>query len=125
MDLYMNKILLFISIFAIAGLSFLIYKNKQSIKAVPPQETGDKTARFDCPGGKYILATFHLPEDKTVDIALSDGRNMTLDHAISASGARYTNNDESFVFWNKGDSAFITEGDKTTFDQCITASENN
>jgi membrane-bound inhibitor of C-type lysozyme len=29
---------------------------------------------------------------------------------MSGSGARYANADESFVFWNKGDTAFITEG---------------
>ena len=29
---------------------------------------------------------------------------------MSGSGARYANKDESFVFWNKGNTAFITEG---------------
>jgi membrane-bound inhibitor of C-type lysozyme len=27
-----------------------------------------------------------------------------------SSGARYANKDETFVFWNKGDTAFVTEG---------------
>ena len=30
---------------------------------------------------------------------------MLLNQAVSASGARYANNDESFVFWTKGNSA--------------------
>jgi len=30
--------------------------------------------------------------------------------AMSASGARYANKDETFVFWNEGDTAFVTEG---------------
>ncbi len=43
---------------------------------------------------------------------------MSLPQVLSGSGARYANFDESFVFWNKGDTAFITEGGKTTFKDC-------
>ena len=46
---------------------------------------------------------------------------MTLPQAISASGARYANSDESFVFWNKGDTAFIQEGENYTYENCLTA----
>ena len=40
---------------------------------------------------------------------------------ISGSGARYANADESFVFWNKGNTAFVTEGldEKMTFENCV------
>ena len=79
-----------------------------------------KTALFTCTGGKSITATFYPTDDKYVDLKLSDGRNMTVPHAISADGARYANADESFVFWNKGDTAFITENGTTTFDGCAT-----
>ena len=42
--------------------------------------------------------------------------------AMSASGARYANKDETFVFWNKGDTAFVTEGKdgKETYSGCAT-----
>ncbi len=42
---------------------------------------------------------------------------------MSGSGARYANKDETFVFWNKGDTAFITEGknDNQTYSDCVTA----
>jgi len=38
----------------------------------------------------------------------------------STSGARYANKDETFVFWNKGDTAFVTEGKdgKETYSGC-------
>jgi membrane-bound inhibitor of C-type lysozyme len=71
---------------------------------------------FDCVDSKTIQALFF--KDK-VEISLSDGRNMVLLQAISASGARYANTDESFVFWTKGDTAFIQEGDTTTYQNCI------
>ncbi|MEI8339414.1 MAG: DUF333 domain-containing protein [bacterium] len=74
------------------------------------------SAIFTCAENKNINALFF--KDKA-ELTLSDGRNMLLMQAISASGARYANTDESFVFWNKGDTAFVTEGDKTTFADCV------
>ena len=69
-----------------------------------------KTVVFSCDTGKTITATFYPADDKFVDLALSDGRDMSVPHAMSGSGARYAKPDESFVFWNKGDTAFVTEG---------------
>lgn len=43
--------------------------------------------------------------DGTIHIVFSDGREITLPQAISASGARYTDGDT--VFWNKGNEAFV------------------
>jgi len=75
-------------------------------------------ATFKCAEGKSINATFY---DDSVGLKLSDGRAMKLPQVISGSGARYANEDESFVFWNKGDTAFVTEGtdDKMTFKDCV------
>jgi membrane-bound inhibitor of C-type lysozyme len=42
-----------------------------------------------------------------------------LPQAPSASGARYANGDESIVFWNKGNTAFIEEGGRTTYQGCV------
>jgi membrane-bound inhibitor of C-type lysozyme len=83
--------------------------------------TAGKTVTFACDASKSITATFYIGDDKFVDLKLSDGRNISVPHAISASGARYAKPDESFVFWNKGDTAFITEGDPNiqTFSNCI------
>lgn len=49
-----------------------------------------------------------------VDITLSDGRSMRLTQTISASGVRYANKDESFIFWTKGTSAMVLENGKTS-----------
>jgi len=76
------------------------------------------SATFKCAEDKSIDATFY-PDD--VDLKLGDSRAMKLPQVISGSGARYANEDESFVFWNKGDTAFVTEGadDKMTFKDCV------
>ena len=82
-------------------------------------ETPIASATFKCKEGKSIDATFYT--DK-VDLKLSDGRTMDLPQVISGSGARYANKDESFVFWNKGDTAFVTEGkdEAMTYSDCVT-----
>ncbi len=85
------------------------------------QKSGEKTFTFECANSRTIVATFYLPQDYFVHLTLSDGRILKVPHAVSASGARYANTDESFVFWNKGNTAFITEGTSSTetFSDCI------
>lgn len=82
-----------------------------------------KVAEFICSDQKTITATFYPTDDKYVDLVLSDERAMSLPRAISASGARYAKEDESFVFWNKGDTAFVTENGTITFADCVTKTE--
>jgi len=79
--------------------------------------TPTAAATFKCKDGKRIDASFYA--DK-VDLKLSDGRSLSLPQVMSGSGARYANKDESFVFWNKGSTAFITEGasGKETYSDC-------
>lgn len=84
-----------------------------------PKDEGAIAADFKCDNKKSVFAVFYPKNDTHVDLVLSDGRKMSVPHAISASGARYANADESFVFWNKGDTAFITEGATTTFVNCV------
>ncbi len=73
---------------------------------------------FACADGRSIDATFYA--DK-VDLTLSDGRSMSLPQTIAASGIRYADPDETFVFWSKGDTAFVTEGsnEQETFSDCV------
>lgn len=79
------------------------------------------TARFFCDQDKTIQATFYEEE---VELVLTDNfgapRTVTVPQIMSASGARYGNEDESFVFWNKGDTAIVQEGpqQQETFSNC-------
>ena len=84
----------------------------------PNQEPPTAKATFSCDAGKTIDASFYKDHVKLV---LSDGRTLTEPQVISGSGARYANKDESLVFWNKGNTAFITEGSPAiqTFSNCI------
>ena len=90
------------------------------------------TATYSCDGNKTITASFYrgvnVPVPKpgeppipggSVDLKLSDGRSMTLPQTISGSGVRYANPGESFIFWNKGNGAFIMENNEETYSNCV------
>lgn len=91
-----------------------VSKQEQSILEQPILAT------FICKNGSFIKANFYNKGTGSVNLVLSDGRHLTLPQAVSASGARYANKDEGIVFWNKGDTAFIEENGKTTYDDCQT-----
>jgi membrane-bound inhibitor of C-type lysozyme len=111
---YMTKqhtILAIVSLFAIIIGGLVLYKKNSENKEI---------VLFACKDSKTIKATFYPLKDTSVDITVSDGRSFVLTHATSASGARYINADESIVFWNKGLTAFMTEGKVTTYADCMT-----
>ena len=98
--------------------------------AVPPAPLA--TASYVCDGGKTITAVYYAgaaapaptpgqPPTPTGSVALtlSDGRALTLAQTISADGTRYANPTESFVFWSKGNGAFVTENNQQTYTGCI------
>jgi membrane-bound inhibitor of C-type lysozyme len=77
---------------------------------------------FKCDGGKTIAAKVEVRPKALgrVKLKLSDRtKTLVLDQTRSGSGARYANKNETFVFWNKGDTAFITENGSTTFADCV------
>ena len=72
-------------------------------------------ALFTCDGSEALKAVF---TDYAVRLTLSDGRSIHVPQTTSASGARYSNPDDSFVFWNKGDTAFVEERGARTYSDC-------
>ncbi len=99
-----------------------------------PQQT--VVVEYSCDAKKSIKAVFHSGEAKfstdsqppipggSVDVVLSDGRNMTLAQTISADGVRYANSDESFVFWSKGNGALVLENsEQKSYVGCITVAD--
>jgi membrane-bound inhibitor of C-type lysozyme len=106
-------VLLFVAVFLLG----IFLGKKVGVRAALGQEVN--SAWFACDAGKSIHAVFYK---HAVHVALSSGPEMFLPQAISASGARYATDDESLVFWNKGDTAFVTEGgpDNVTYKDCVT-----
>ncbi len=107
-----HRITLVTTAFAAAAL-FVVAGGNEGRAEDPVSEV-----KFACKEDKTIDATFYA--DK-VDLTLSDGRSMSLPQTMSGSGIRYANADETFIFWSKGDTAFVTEGadEKETFSDCF------
>ncbi|MCI1026557.1 MliC family protein [Pantoea dispersa] len=63
-----------------------------------------------------------LPLTVTLDNAkqqvsfILDGKPLTLTQTVSASGARYS--DGTYVFWSKGNGAFVERNDKIVINDC-------
>jgi putative lipoprotein len=70
---------------------------------------------FRCPDGQTVLARFE-PNDDFVNVRFGD-RQYRLPHAMSGSGARYS--DGVTTFWNKGRSALIQVGDRIVVQDCM------
>ena len=92
-------------------------------KVVPPKPVEAPAnqmvfAQYKCSNGKTINATFVNNGGDYVNLALSDGRQIYIPHGLSADGARYVNWDGSFVFWSRGETAFVQEGNVNTYDNC-------
>ncbi len=72
----------------------------------PVADVKNEVVFYDQVTGEEMPATFYADKVTFTNTKLG---TMTLPQAISASGARYATADESIVFWNKGDSVFITQ----------------
>ena len=115
---------------------FMIFTYPQQTKT--EEESVDSkqliaTASFVCDSNRTIDAEFYDDETEvatssdsnqppvpsgSVKLTFAGGTTVDLPQTISADGARYANADETFIFWNKGDGAFIEENGQTTFSNC-------
>jgi membrane-bound inhibitor of C-type lysozyme len=98
----------------------------------PPADAPMSTVRYLCQQNKTIVADFYdgkssvapdgrpLPGGRVV-VQLSDGRTFGLPQTLSGSGIRYANSSGTFVFWSKGDTAFVEEGPQqtVTYRDCV------
>lgn len=108
----MNKntitIIIFIAVLAVLG--YFLFNKKETptpIVSVMP------ATHYSCEK-RTIDATF---SDTSVSLLLSDGRTVVLPQVISGSGFRYEKN--AMVFYGKGDNAYLTESELTTYNNCV------
>lgn len=97
-------------------------------QAAPPVST----VTYACAQGRSLTAEYFTGPTRTapdgapipgghVVLTLADGNKLTLPQTLSGSGIRYANTDESFVFWSKGDTAFVEQGANrtVTYADCV------
>ena len=99
----------------------------------PSPDAPMSTVRYQCQENKTIVADFYdgkssvgpdgrpIPGGRVV-VQLSDGRKFSLPQTLSGSGIRYADSSGTFVFWSKGDTAFVEEGSSqtVTYRDCVT-----
>ncbi|HRY52697.1 MAG TPA: MliC family protein [Candidatus Portnoybacteria bacterium] len=111
----LTAVVVFLIVFALGfWLGYQYYQVREASQNVKPEIINKAT--FNCEEGKNIFSVFY---SDFVSLSLSDGRRLDLGRVMSGSGARYANNDESIIFWNKGDTAFIEEIGNQTFKNCL------
>jgi membrane-bound inhibitor of C-type lysozyme len=88
-----------------------------------PNELSDPANRtvYTCDGGKTFLARVEIKPmgGGKAEVFLKDGTKLVLPQTMSGSGVRYANKGELFVFWTKGNTAFIEEGPVTIYANCV------
>ncbi len=107
-------VVLFVGVFVLGY--WLGGRNSTETISEEPAEPEKHLVSYSCKDEKAIIATY---KTQAVEVALSDGRMLTLLQTISASGIRYANDDESIIFWSKGKGAFLVENDVTTYEDCV------
>lgn len=99
--------------------------------AAQPAAQPAASIQYRCDGGKTLSADYFngplrtAPDGRPVpggrvELALGDGRRLSLPQTLSGSGIRYASGDDSIVFWSKGDGAFLEEGPRqaVTYANC-------
>lgn len=112
---------LIIDIFIIiVFLGGLILWHKFSTSEITEKSTLISSVQYICDNEKNIIASYYegprmptpVPGEMptptgSVEISLNGDARIMLRQTISGSGIRYANEDESLVFWSKGDGALI------------------
>ncbi len=84
-----------------------------SVRADEPKlQTGSRVS-YLCSGGKRLEATYYQLRDRSlafVRLRLPEGRELTLPQIASASGARFSA-EQDFTWWIKGTSGFLQRRD--------------
>lgn len=124
----MNKPNLAVSVFAVlATIALGVYLVHRPVKAPASlsnealSQSGDKSYTLSCDAKKALRVTFHLPEDKSVDVALDDGRTLTLQNSAAATGVpSYTSADGNTALALAANSTVSLSENKTiTYANCV------
>ena len=119
--------LLFFTMVSVVFLAFGVFhtiravRNLALVSKYQAKSREIKNVEYKCDNDKTISAIYW---NGKVELSLANGKSFLLIQAMSASGVRYTNSDESVTFWNKGNTAFLEQRSITTYNNCSQTSRN-
>lgn len=120
-------ILVFLVIFLLlvmAGIFFLISENEEIALENGPYEEGEGVGEvyiFECPSENTVKIAYYDNSD-SAKVIFND-EEYSLNRAVSGSGARYTNEDESVIFWEHQGEALLEIEGETVAENCRLQSE--
>lgn len=134
----MNKKIVFSAITLLIIIIFFYAIKVNNENFVETSNEPINTVTFMCDGNKKIYAEFYKNKvtqgnlqdqpptpDGSVKLKLDINKEMTLKQTISADGGRYANDDESFIFWTKGNGVMILENNtESVYKNCIAVAKN-
>lgn len=82
-------------------------------------DSGDKSFALSCDAKKGLTLTFHLPEDKSVDVTTNDGRAISLANTSTPAAASYTSADGKTVLSLDGTVVKLSESGVPTYQNCV------
>ena len=102
----------FLSSIVKAGLSMAVLLFSAAAGSCRFETKDSETVHYDgepvvCSAENGASFRVHFADDTEHVLLILNGERYPLERAVSASGARYANEDKSIVYWNKGKSAFI------------------
>ena len=115
-----KKIISWVLVFLVIGFAIFSIKKFDSVKDPVQEETSQEealpkiisTSVFMNKEGKTVPVIFY---EEAVLFQTQETGDLVLPQVISASGTRYANEDESVVFWNKGNEITITQNNTDIF----------
>ena len=110
---------------ALLGLGTLTLLSGCDLGAGKLGVTGGDPVTYLCEQNQKVQVRYFSLSDESLNfikLSLPDGKDYTLPQAVSASGARYTDEHEA-VWWNKGDEGFVELRDQdgewqTAYNDC-------
>ncbi|MGB9681161.1 MAG: MliC family protein [Minisyncoccia bacterium] len=128
--LFISLFLLGLTIFSSKIFQFKAENENQNFNLIT-------SVTYLCKDNKTLEASFYKGEPQSVKpgempipngkvkIFLSDGRKIELNQTVSADGSRYANQDESFIFWSKGNGVLVLENNnERNYKGCIVLAED-
>jgi len=106
---------IFITVFACAFIVGIFLGIRTAQRSNMDPSTSPITI-YSCEDGQNIWVAYG---ENQAQISLPNGRFINLPQTVSASGMRYANSDESFVFLTKGKTSSLEENGEITFSNCV------
>jgi len=90
-------------------------------KTTPTTAIPEKAVSYQCDENNSFTVEFFGNDAGAATFSdAQTGTTLELAHVASASDAKYENQENQFVFWSKGNDAFVTQGEKELYTNCKT-----